>query len=185
MSNTEETIVRGYHACKEIWDAAIWQVLSCQQESGNIHDPYTVAIVKRGVIVGHVPWGVSLVCYFFLGRNGTLTCQVTDTRHYSIDLPQGGLEIPCKLIFFCESRLMVKVQNFLQEALTSGLLTSCNMDSETQKKKEPTLAAQVEVQNWTRWFREPGEVRRKWAFTVWQGAIAWWKMAQWQNTNPF
>ena len=35
--------------------AAIGQVLPYQQECGNIHDPYAVAVVKRGVIVGHVP----------------------------------------------------------------------------------------------------------------------------------
>ena len=60
---------------------------------------------------------------YFLEENSTLTCQVTGARHYSINLPQGGLEIPCKLIFYGESRLIVEVQNLLQEALTSGLLT--------------------------------------------------------------
>jgi len=103
--------------------------------SGNVRDPYAVTVVERGVIVGHVPQAISSVCFLFLGRNSTLTCQVTGARHYSINLPQGGLEIPCKLIFYGESRLIVKVQNLLQEALTSGLLTSCNMDSERQKKK--------------------------------------------------
>ena len=103
--------------------------------SGNVRDPYAVTVVERGVIVGHVPQAISSVCFLFLGRNSTLTCQVTGARHYSINLPQGGLEIPCKLIFYGESRLIVKVQNLLQEALTSGLLTSCNMDSECQKKR--------------------------------------------------
>lgn len=28
-------------------------------------------------------------------RNGTITCCVTGSRQYSVDLPQGGLEIPC------------------------------------------------------------------------------------------
>jgi len=59
------------------------------------HDPYTVAVVDgaRGVIVGHVPHSISAVCYLFLVRNGTINCDVTATRQYSLDLPPGGLEI--------------------------------------------------------------------------------------------
>lgn len=36
--------------------AAVGQVLPCQRECSNTHDPYTVAVVDgaRGVIVGHV-----------------------------------------------------------------------------------------------------------------------------------
>ena len=78
-----ETVIRGYHVYKEVWDAAIEQVLPCQQERGNTHDPYAVAVVERGVIVGHVPCAVSSVCYLFLGEKGTISCQVTGMRHYS------------------------------------------------------------------------------------------------------
>ena len=97
---TVETIVRGYHVYQVIWEAAVGQVLPCQRERGNVHDPYAVAIVERGVVVGHVPRAISSVCYLFLGKSGTISCQVTGTKHYSRDLPQGGLEVPCKLIFF-------------------------------------------------------------------------------------
>ena len=68
---------------------------------------------------------ISSVCYLFLGKNGTISCQVTGIKHYSRNLPQGGLEVPCKLIFSGKSKLIIKVQNLLQEALTSGLLTPC------------------------------------------------------------
>ena len=56
------------------------------------------------------------VCYLFLRRNGILMCEVTGGRCYSVDLPQGGLEVPCKLIFFGAS---IKVQKLLQEACSS------------------------------------------------------------------
>ena len=96
---TVETIVRGYHVYQNVWDAAVGQVLPCQRERGNVHEPYAVAIVDRarGVIVGHVPRAVSSVRYLFLGNSGTILCLVTGTRRYSRDLPQSGLEIPCKL----------------------------------------------------------------------------------------
>ena len=38
---TVETIVRGYHVYRAVWEAAIGQVLPCKQERGNVHDPYT------------------------------------------------------------------------------------------------------------------------------------------------
>ena len=36
-----ETVVRGYHVYKEIWEAAIREVeLPCEREIGNAHDPF-------------------------------------------------------------------------------------------------------------------------------------------------
>ena len=69
-----ETVLRGYHVYVVVWKAAVGQILLCQREGGNIHDPYTVAIVEQGDIVGHVPRAISAVCYMylFLRRNGTL-----------------------------------------------------------------------------------------------------------------
>ena len=34
------------------------QILPWQQENGNLHDPYAVAVVKAGAIVGLVPQAV-------------------------------------------------------------------------------------------------------------------------------
>jgi len=66
--------------------AAVGQVLPCQRECSNTHDPYTVAVVDgaRGVIVGHVLH--SYISYLFLMRNGTINCEVTGTKQYSLDL---------------------------------------------------------------------------------------------------
>ena len=59
------TSVRGYHAYKDVWEAALGQLLPCQREPGNIHDPYAVAVVETVVatqIVGRVPRAISSVC---------------------------------------------------------------------------------------------------------------------------
>ena len=61
-----ETVVRGYHVYKDIWNASIGQILSCQRERGNVHDPYALDMVERGVTVGHVPRTISSVCSLFL-----------------------------------------------------------------------------------------------------------------------
>ena len=38
-SYTVGTVVCGYHVYREIWEAAVGQVLPCQRERGNVHDP--------------------------------------------------------------------------------------------------------------------------------------------------
>ena len=50
-SHVIEAMIRGYHVYKEIWCAAVGEELSCIREE-NYHDPFTVAVVRSGVIVG-------------------------------------------------------------------------------------------------------------------------------------
>ena len=145
---TVKTIVRGYHVYRAVWEAAVGQVLPCQQERSNTHDPYAVAVVDRGVIVGHVPRGISSVCYLFINRKGTITCEVTGAKQYTTDLPQGGLEIPCKLMFYGEARLINKVENLLKEALDSGLLKSCDTTVNLQEKSPPKKKARSDPETW-------------------------------------
>jgi hypothetical protein len=71
----------------------------CQPEFGNIADPYAVSIVTKSMVVGHVPRRISAVCHLFIRHGGQIVCQVTGARQYSIDLPQGGLEVPSSLMF--------------------------------------------------------------------------------------
>ena len=67
-----EAMVRGYHVYKEIWCAAVGEELSCMREVENYRDPFAVAVVRSGVIVGHVPRRISSVCSMFLRRGGTI-----------------------------------------------------------------------------------------------------------------
>ena len=99
-----ESMIRGYHEYKLIWnDPIISEELWCQCEPGNSHDPYAVAVKKRiggrVQIVGHVSRIMSTICSLFIRRGGLLTCIITGLQKYSSDLPQGRLEILCKLIF--------------------------------------------------------------------------------------
>ena len=59
--------------------------------------------MKGNDVVGHIPRKISSLCYFFLSKGGRLECKVTGKRQHSIDLPQGGLEIPCLLTFKSDS----------------------------------------------------------------------------------
>ena len=66
----------------------------CEREPTN-----AVAVLKDGTTIGHLPKRISRDCSLFLLRGGSILCTVVGTRRYSSDLVQGGLEIPCNLLF--------------------------------------------------------------------------------------
>ena len=80
--------VRGYHVYQSIWI-----------EVGNAVDRYAIKVLKNDEIVGHLPKKISMLCSLFIRRGGLIKCEITGSRRYSQDLVQGGLEIPCDLIF--------------------------------------------------------------------------------------
>ena len=41
-------------------------------------------------------------------------CKVTGPPRYLSDLPQGGLEVPCRLVFCGTSKLLIKLSRLLQ-----------------------------------------------------------------------
>ena len=60
-----ECCVRGYHVYIDVWDAAIGEELDCQREPSNANDRYAVAVVKSGVVVGHLPKKLSRIYSLF------------------------------------------------------------------------------------------------------------------------
>ena len=125
-----DSVVRGFHVYKDVWDPFFGEELLCEQDVGNIHDPYAVSVVHSdGLVVGHVPRSISSLCYCFLRRNGSISCQITGRKRHSMDLPQGGLEIPCSLRFVGQSRDIRKIKKlvdlvpYLPRALSSLLLS--------------------------------------------------------------
>ena len=101
--------VRGYHVYREIWEAAVGEVLICEREPRNAKDGYAVAVKKDGTVIGHLPRKVSRVCSLFLRRGGSIHCTVTGRQRYSVDLPQGGLEIPCFVVFAAKPKEIKKL----------------------------------------------------------------------------
>jgi hypothetical protein len=85
--------------CNDIWTPYKGEILTCQEEPGNIHDLYAVSVKKTAdnTTVGHIPRTISAVYCLFL-RSGYINCEVTGSRQYSSDLPQG-LEVPGRLTF--------------------------------------------------------------------------------------
>ena len=109
--------VRGYHVYKAIWTPFIGETLLCEPEFGNIEDPYAVKIVdSASVTIGHVPRKISTLYHMFLLRSGCIICQITGPRRYSIDLVQGGLEVPCNFIFTGPDRDIFKLKKLINAA---------------------------------------------------------------------
>ncbi len=108
--------IRGYHVYQDLWEAAIGEKLMCRRETSNVKDRYAVAVIKDNEIVGHLPQTLSLVCSLFLCRGGSVECEVTGTRRYSVDLPQGGLEIPCSLSMTGRSKEVKKLLRVIHDS---------------------------------------------------------------------
>lgn len=64
-SHTLELMVRGYHVYKEIWFTAVGEEMSSVRETEILQDPFTVAIARTGVTVGHIPRKISSTCSSF------------------------------------------------------------------------------------------------------------------------
>ena len=63
-----DSCVRGYHVYKSIWTAPHGEILTCQDEFGNVEDPYAVAVMTSGTTVGHVPRASYICCLSFLSE---------------------------------------------------------------------------------------------------------------------
>ena len=105
-----DAAIRGYHIYKEIWSNPVHEErLVCECKIGNSHDPLSVVMKKliegNSTVVGHIPRHISPFCSIFIKRGGSITCIVDGLRRYSADLAQGGLELPCKLLFSTPSLL--------------------------------------------------------------------------------
>ena len=72
------------------------------------------AVVKTGQSSGHIPKKLSVLSSVFL-RSGSIECQVTGSKKFSCNFPQGGLEIPCKYRFRRRSIKIKKVRDVMKE----------------------------------------------------------------------
>ena len=56
-ASTFDTIscICGHHVCKNVWTLTLGDELECRREGDNDFDRYAVALLRRGVVVGHLP----------------------------------------------------------------------------------------------------------------------------------
>ena len=80
-------------------------------------DPYAVSVIKDSIVVGHLPRKILAACAIFIDMGGRINCGVTGSRRYSEDLPQGGLEIPCKIFFQGSTQHLAKLKKLAKSFL--------------------------------------------------------------------
>ena len=86
----------------------------------NSTDRYSVAVLKDDIIISHLPRVLSQICSLFVARGETVTCVVNGARRYSVDLPQGGLEVPCILQFSSSHKEIAKLKLLLAMFTNGG-----------------------------------------------------------------
>ena len=59
-----------------------------------------------------------IICLLYLPQGGSIVCQLTGSRHFSGDLVQGGLEIPCVLVFEGDAEQTASFASFITKGLT-------------------------------------------------------------------
>ena len=108
---TMESAIDGYHFNQNIWNSRVGERLECHCKDDDIHDMYTVAIIKSGTrVVGHLPRLICTLCNHFIENHGTITCIVTGSHRFSANLERSGLEIPVKLSFKGDDKIIDKVR---------------------------------------------------------------------------
>ena len=138
------SVIRSHHIYKEIWNPFLGEELQCKMEHGNVHDIYAVAVTRNDIVVGHLPRNISTPCHLFLRKGGTISCVINGARRYSADLVQGGLEVPCRLIFQGSPRDVDKMKKMLQDA-PKGQLKQPEIEQEEQKKEQTPVQKQLEA----------------------------------------
>ena len=140
-----DSCIRGFHIYKETWTPSLGGEHDCQREQGNPQDPYAVAVMHRRLgVVGHVPRLISAACSLFLRRDtSTIKCRITGSRQYSSDLVQGGLEVPCKLIFRGDQKEIAKVKKLILPITTERQVSQEN--SQSNKKLKLVVPEVIDV----------------------------------------
>ena len=73
---------------------------------------------------------------------------MSGAKRYSADLVQGGLEIPCKLVFTGDNKDVAKVQKFLKSAPSSvsKAKDECSEPPRKRVKQEPVHTGTLKSQ---------------------------------------
>ena len=108
----------GYPVYEVVWKPTIGEKLQADQEVGNEAGKFAMKVVKNNKIVGHLPREYSQTLRNFIARGAKLCVEVTGCRRCCKQLCVG-MEIPCRLVFHCSSKVKI---NCLNEFLESKIL---------------------------------------------------------------
>ena len=75
------SVVRGYHVYQAVWTPVLHAEHPLQHD--NSEDQYAVAVINSGQVVGHVPRELSQTFWYFIEREGEISCIITGRRQRS------------------------------------------------------------------------------------------------------
>lgn len=106
-----ESVIRGHHVFKHVWNPRLGEILLVKREAGNHHDRHAVALLKADKTpVGHVRREFSQVFWHYLSHGGNIFCEVTGRTKYG-----KGLEVPCVYKFLGSERLVKKMKSIITQ----------------------------------------------------------------------
>ena len=99
-------VVQGFHVYRVYWDPVIGEKLTTQPDPDGrtFGDKHSVAVMKDGMTVGHLPKDISCLAKYFIVHGGKITCRVTGKKKRSKML-RGGLEVPCTYEFTMKEKM--------------------------------------------------------------------------------
>ena len=131
--------IRGYHTYQAQWNAEVGAKLNTAPDTRPavlVEDKYAIAVKHDEQTVGHVPKFLSKLTFFFLKHGGKVIIKVNGPKRYSVDLKQGGMEVPAefcfcneKLFFQMKEKTLVEIEKFQEKRK--------QMEEEKKKKKKP------------------------------------------------
>ena len=86
-----------------------------QNKYDNLIDKLSMKVIKSNETVSHLPCEYSRISWYFLAFGGNVCIEVTSRSRHSKRLC-GGLEIPCRLLFSCSSKVK-NIINCLKELM--------------------------------------------------------------------
>ena len=130
--------IRGYYTYQSQWNAEVGTKL------GAVPDTRTTALVKDAIAVkngkqtvGHIPMFLSKLTFFFLRYDGKDSMKVNGPKRYSVDLIQGGLELPAEFTFQTSNeKLFSQMQEETLLEMEKFEEKRKKMEDEMKKKKK-------------------------------------------------
>ena len=99
---TVQCCIRGYHTYQPQWNAEVGAELGAVPDTRTtafVKDKYAISAKNGEQTVGHIPMFLSKLTFFFMTYDGKVSIKVNGPRRYSVDLIQGGLELPAEFNF--------------------------------------------------------------------------------------
>ena len=141
---TVQCCIRGYHTYQSQWNAEVGAELGAVRDTRTtalVKDKYAVAVKNGEQTVGHISMFLSKLTFFFLRYDGRVSIKVNGPRRYSVDLIQGGLELPDEIIFQTSNE---KLFSQMQEETLVEIENLRRREKKTEdemkkKKKKPKI----------------------------------------------